>query len=500
MDVFDSSDTPDVSSRPLTNNEPLPLSVDEDERRNLPTHDSAPLSSGSPPSPSSDYSGNTLSHDYTGYRDPTELPTSIDDVMIPSTQPSKASLADRARGDWREVSDKLESAEDTMSEKWNEMRNHMGSSSSGVSHHNDRDHSSGTLRDTDIDSRSANVSDSVSDKLETAKDTLSSKWNVLSSRLSAEKDKLSNSMSSGASHNNDRAHSSGTLRDTDINTRTASDSLTDMKHSMSNKLHQAENYFEKEKDSLQSRMHTSSTTSTSSSSISASQPLLSSESDLPLADNDDINAMPTSIDDVMMPHIDYTTHPSVLSGPSHTSSDIGDRLKRDARLLEDKLSTKASGLKADVNEKLSQPHYMQPSNTHPLASSMRDADTHPGQVSLPTHDNESYSAIGSGTVHRSAAHQRALDAAAATYDSHNHEPKEHSAGLMGALSAFSDKLEHGADMLKERVMHGTQHAKDSERFGGNVPTLIDKNNATNAAIVQSRLHPSSERAGDQPVQ
>jgi len=270
---------------------------------------------------------------------------------------------------------------------------------------------------------------------------------------------------------------------------------------------------EKERDSMKASINKILPSSTAS-------PSLSQLSRNDLRDDPEFDSLPTSTDDVMMSHIEHANHPSLLNGPPSTSS----RLKQDARDAGAAISDKASQLRSRAEDKLDNlrsssnsssvvveeplPHYMQPSDTHPLATSMRDAWTHPGLTSLATHDTEKYSAVGaaSGAGHRSDVHQHALDAAAARYDV-VHEPKEHSAGLIGALHSLNEKLEHGAEMIRDKAdamihPHSSTSAvktDDYERFGGTVPTLIDKSNPTNAAIVQSRLHPAADRAGQHPM-
>ena len=272
-------------------------------------------------------------------------------------------------------------------------------------------------------------------------------------------------------------------------------------------------------------------------------------------DPNSANALPTSTDDLMMPTTDYATHPSVLGGdaatsasPSASASESMDRAKASASdaaasakakassmadsaksgagsvmsSLSDKLhkaEDKAEGayreLKADVSAHL--PHARDASpvhhpvrstldaeatDTHPDAASMRDAHLHPGRVSLPTHTNATQP---TSTPHVSSAHQRGLDAGAAST-----EPKDASAstGVVGALSALHGKLEDGAEAIKEKVDDWAEaHLRSSPKPGqhlseahpNDIPTLTHHENEKNNDMVLARLHPSSDRAGSASV-
>ena len=137
--------------------------------------------------------------------------------------------------------------------------------------------------------------------------------------------------------------------------------------------------------------------------------------------------------------------------------------------------------------------------THPSASSTGEG--RPGMVSLPSHTNERYPSDANATPHVSDAQQRGIDAAAASH----HEPKDASAGgIMGALSALHQKLEDGAEVVKESVdgwaernvrtpLKEGEHM--SEAHPADIPTLIDQNNEKNTQFIRAKMHSSNERAG-----
>jgi hypothetical protein len=178
--------------------------------------------------------------------------------------------------------------------------------------------------------------------------------------------------------------------------------------------------------------------------------------------------------------------------------------------LTDKMHTaedKASSAYHDIKKDLQQPSSQtpprttaapEPTDTHPLAASMRDTHLHPGPVSIPTHANQTYAPPSSTSI--SASHQAALEAAAQT------EPKDPTAagGIRGALSSIHQKLEEGAEVIKDKVDEFAEKHLRSERTSGDhlsqahekdLPTLVDSSNERNTAYVRAKMHPSDERAG-----
>ena len=143
----------------------------------------------------------------------------------------------------------------------------------------------------------------------------------------------------------------------------------------------------------------------------------------------------------------------------------------------------------------------EPTDTHPLASSMRDPHLHPGLSSLPTHDNENtpvkdpvhtdvhYSAMKAGEE----AHARAV----ADKDQAERDDPLQKGGI---LHRMHDKLEDGAEMIKERVdgfmernvrIDHDEHLSAAE--GRDLPTLVDSSNKHNTNQVRAKMHPSQER-------
>ena len=296
-------------------------------------------------------------------------------------------------------------------------------------------------------------------------------------------------------------------------------------------------------------------TLSSDSGLSASSPTGSNGIDDSLP-----NALPTSMDDVMMPMQEHTSHPSVLSqdttssfpstsssSPSATSSasakasaamadakasaqnvaaDAKEKasaaadsaksgassamstLQSKLHAAEDKAESAYDNLKHDVKAHLPQQTSakVNPTDTHPMAASMHDAHLHPGMVSVATHENEIHPTSNSTTPHVSTAHQRGLDAAAAS----QHEPKDASAGgVMGALEQLHQKLEDGVEVVKDRVdgwaernMRSSPKEGDhlSEAHAKDLPTLVDTSNERNIANIRLKMHSSGERAGAQSLQ
>ena len=137
-------------------------------------------------------------------------------------------------------------------------------------------------------------------------------------------------------------------------------------------------------------------------------------------------------------------------------------------------------------------------DTHPDAASMRDTHLHPGMVALPTHSNETRP---TSTPHVSDAHQRGLDAGAASA-----EPKDASAstGVVGALSALHAKLEDGAEAIKEKVDDWAEaHLRSSPKPGQHlseahphdIPTLAHHENEKNNDMVLSAAAPVQRPSG-----
>ena len=249
-------------------------------------------------------------------------------------------------------------------------------------------------------------------------------------------------------------------------------------------------------------------------------------------DNDAVNALPTSTDDVMMPMQEHTTHPSLLSDSDSAASssasasasasmqhakdsakdtaasakasakDAAESAKATAKSTAESAKAKAGSVldkvedtlhraeakvesayqdvKADVQHALhkdaEEPHHEvrvshpEPTDKHPDAASWRDAHLHPGMVGLPTHENEVRS---DAPTHVTGNQQRGLDAAAAA------EPKDSSAagggGIMGALSSLHSRLEAGADMIKEKVDgFAEEHLRSSPKEGDHLSSAHAK--------------------------
>jgi len=302
--------------------------------------------------------------------------------------------------------------------------------------------------------------------------------------------------------------------------------------------------------------------SLSASSASGSHSLFGSSSDsMRLADNNDqMNDKPTSQDDVFMPN---TQHEASLSDRMAASmSSVKDKLeaglqsaqkefKEGAHQVENKMDS----MKADYHknhqstsapsQSLSSPlsaeaalglpqdttdptdgvtdpslhHHNRTGSSeqsgdslvHPYTSNMRDADQHPGLVSLVSHANEHSAVSPLNNSHVSDAQQRGIDAGSAAHDS---EPKDDSAmssnkgaaaSMTGALSSMNAKLEEGVEAIKGKVeewRHSGHTTSDQSSTGSpkthtsdsvtgtsmdqRIPTLINQDDAVMSEQVRLR--------------
>jgi len=309
--------------------------------------------------------------------------------------------------------------------------------------------------------------------------------------------------------------------------------------------------------------------------------------------------MPTSTDDVMMPHIEYASHPSLVGGSSPMAddavdsgsssaasakakaSDMADKAKAKAADLKDKASdmtdnakVKASSMadnakskaadtadslkdkleegaekvkegghrlldmaksglhtaeaKLKSAEQMAEDKYEhakdefnssreshestrpqvqstkrpEATDTHPEASSMRDAHTHTPLSSLPSHGNEIHPSKDplmtdvhhSALVAGEAAHARAV---ANQAQAERDDPLQKG----GFLHRMHDKLEDGAEAIKDRVdgfmERNVRTEGDGEHLSAadrkDLPTLIDSSHEHNVDQVRAKMHPSQER-------
>jgi len=214
----------------------------------------------------------------------------------------------------------------------------------------------------------------------------------------------------------------------------------------------------------------------------------SSSSRLSANEDREVNAYPTSQDDVMM----TTAHTSSLSSRvSDGLSTLKEKMKEGVDSMENKLEQGKEAAEKEWNKhsqqrSASSSTYTAPSNrstiyhdtdrsnptgstemnsgnmtgapsrdkeslVHPLASNMRDPHLHPGAVSLPTHANEHSSVSPVNTHYVSDARARGLEAA------NNLEPKDESAHSVGSgsitdtIHSLGDKVDQGINTLREKV-------------------------------------------------
>ena len=312
-----------------------------------------------------------------------------------------------------------------------------------------------------------------------------------------------------------------------------------------------------------------------------------------------MDSMPTSTDDIMMPHIEHASHPSILDGQptvdattttDHTASakakasELADKAKAKAADLQDKASDAADSAKAkassladsakakaaDVQDKAADtadsvkgklaegaervkeggnrllemaksglhqaedklkaaeksveerlehskedvPSGREPSrpevqstrrpeetDTHPDASSMRDAHLHQPLSSLPSHGNEIHpvkeplmtDVHHNALIAGEAAHARAVA-------NQGQAEKEDPLQRGGFLHRMHDKVEDGAEAIKDKVdgfLERNVRTESDEHLsaadGRDLPTLIDSSHEHNVEQVRRKMHPSQER-------
>ena len=141
-------------------------------------------------------------------------------------------------------------------------------------------------------------------------------------------------------------------------------------------------------------------------------------------------------------------------------------------------------------------------DTHPDASNMRDAHLHSAMSSLPTHANENTPVKNPHMtdVHHSAlmAGESAHEAAVADQERAAREDPLQKGGI---LTRIHDKLEDGAEAIKERVdgfMERNVRVDHDEHLSAanrrDIPTLVDSSNIHNTNQVRAKMHPSAERS------
>jgi len=287
----------------------------------------------------------------------------------------------------------------------------------------------------------------------------------------------------------------------------------------------------------------------------------SSSSDSPrLVDSDDLTATPTSQDDVFMPTLHHESRLSDKLSASMSSikekmasglESAQKELKEGTQQMEEKLkafkadhlnqSSSSSGSQSaedsldspqettDVSDGITDPTLHSHNRTgsaqqtagslvHPYASNMRDADQHPGLVSLVSHANEHSAVSPVNVTHVSEAQQRGLEAGSRAHDNEpkdasavNNDKRGAAASVTGAFSSMNTKLEEGIEAIKEKVDEWRKHGSSSsnqdpsQKSGATnlstgqrystatgtstdqvIPTLIDKDNTVISEEVRRR--------------